>query len=117
MRLYNGRNKIINLIDDKSIKPFNYAHNAKFESDEYVGAQDFEPEKYDKVEESKQKIGERIGERVKLRRQKSDELNKMITENNKIISKKLLRNYFQLQSLSDTQKNCIKEGIHKKIKN
>ena len=43
-----------------------------------------------------------------MRKQKPDELNKMITENDKIISKELLKNYFQLQSLSDTQKKLYK---------
>ena len=47
-----------------------------------------EPKEYDRVKESKQKSEERIGERVKLGKQKSDELLKMISENNKIISKK-----------------------------
>ena len=47
---------------------------------------------------SEQKFEESIGERVKLKRQKSDELNKMITKNDKIIKKELIKNYFQFQS-------------------
>ena len=93
MSLYSGRNKIIKLFEDRNIKPSKYPHNAKSESKEYDG-----------VEESEQESKESIGERVKLRRQKSDELNKIITENDKIISKELFKNYFQFRSLSDMQK-------------
>ena len=50
-----------------------YAYNAKSELKEYDG-----------VEKSEQKAEESIGERVKLRRQKADELNKMITEKENI---------------------------------
>ena len=69
MNLYNDRNKIIKLFEDKNIMPSNYALDPKYE-----------PEEYDRVEKSKQKFDESIEERVKLRRQKSDELNKMITD-------------------------------------
>ena len=69
MNPYNDRNKIIKLFEDKNIMPSNYAPDAKSE-----------PEEYDGVEKSEQKCDESIGERVILRRQKSDELNKMITD-------------------------------------
>ena len=65
MNLYNDRNKIIKLFEDKVISPSMHAYDAKS----------------DRVEESAQKFDEGIGERVNLGRQKSDELNKMITEN------------------------------------
>ena len=57
MNLYNGRNKIIKLFESKDITPSMYAYYAKS----------------DGVEESGQKFGESIGERVKLRRQKEDD--------------------------------------------
>ena len=64
-----------------------------------------EPEKYGGVKGSKQKSVEIIGERVKLRRQKSAEFNKMISEKDEIINRELFKNYFyQFQSLSDMQK-------------
>ena len=46
--------------------PSNYALDAKSESQEYLGE-----------EKSEQKLEKTIGENVKLRKQKSDELNKM----------------------------------------
>ena len=49
--------------------PSNYASDAKSE-----------PEEYDGVEKSKQKFDKNIKERVILRRQNSDELNRMITD-------------------------------------
>ena len=69
VNLYNDRNKIIKLFADKNIMPSNYALDAKSETKDY-----------DEVEKSEEKFDESIGERVKLRRQKSDELNKMITD-------------------------------------
>ena len=62
MNLYNGRNKIIKLFEDKNILPSNYPHTAKSE-----------PKEYDEVQEPEQKFDESIGERVKLRRQKEDD--------------------------------------------
>ena len=35
MNLYNDRNKIIKLFEDKDIMPSNYALDAKFEPEEY----------------------------------------------------------------------------------
>ena len=85
----------------KTIKSFLSAPNA--ESDE--------------VKKSEQKFEESIDERRKLRGQKL-ELNKIITEKYKIISKDLSKKYFyQFESLSDMQKNCLKHKMHKKIKN
>ena len=49
-------------------------------SSNYAQDSTFELEEYDGVEKSEQKFDESIGERVKLRRQKSDQLNKMITD-------------------------------------
>ena len=57
MNLCNSRNKIIGLFENKAISPSIYAYDAKS----------------DVVEESEQKLDERIGERVKLRRQKADD--------------------------------------------
>ena len=57
MNLYNGRYKIIKLFENNDITPSMYAYDAKS----------------DGVEESEQKFDERIGERVKLRRQKADD--------------------------------------------
>ena len=51
MNLYNGRNRIIKLFEDKNIMPSNYAQDAKSE-----------PEEYDGVEKSDQKFDESIGE-------------------------------------------------------
>ena len=95
MDLYNGRSKIINkLFEIKISSPSMYAYDSKSK-----------PEKYDGVKESEQKSVKSIRERVKLRRQKSDELNKMITEKDKITNKELFKkNVYQFQSLSDTQK-------------
>ena len=62
MNLYNGRNKIIKLFEDKNILPSKYPHTAKSE-----------PNEYDEVQEPEQKFDESIGERVKLRRQKEDD--------------------------------------------
>ena len=59
MNLCNGRNKIIELFEDKNILPSKYPHTVKSE-----------PNKYDEVQEPEQKFDESIGERVKLRRQK-----------------------------------------------
>ena len=61
--------------------------------------------KSDEVEKSEQKPVKSVGERAKMRKQKSDELNEMITEKDEIIDKKLLKNYFhQFENLSDMQK-------------
>ena len=49
MQLYNYKNKIIRLFENKDIRPSMYAHNAES----------------DGVEESEQKLGKSIGERVK----------------------------------------------------
>ena len=55
--------EIKSLFEDKSMKPSKYyAYNAMSE-----------PEKYDKVEKSEQEFNKSIGERVKLRRQKTDD--------------------------------------------
>ena len=60
MQLYNVRNKIIKLFEDKDISPSIHACDAKSEPKEY------------EVKESEQKFEESIGERVKLKRQKAD---------------------------------------------
>ena len=57
MNLYNSRNKITGLFENKFITPSMYAYDAKS----------------DGVEESEQKFDESIGERAKLRRQKVDD--------------------------------------------
>ena len=59
MNLYNYRNKIIKLFEDKNIMSSNYALDAESE-----------PQKYDGVKESEQKSVESIGERVKLKKTK-----------------------------------------------
>ena len=55
-----------------------------------------------------------IGERVKLKRKKFDELNKMIMEKEKIIDKDLFTKYFQFQDLSDMQESLSKAQSNKK---
>ena len=57
MNLYNSRNKIIGLFENKAISPSMNAYDAKS----------------DGVQESEQIFYESIGERVKLRRQKADD--------------------------------------------
>ena len=69
MNLYNDRNKNIKLFEYQNIMHFNYALEAKSELKEYDG-----------VEKSEQIFARSIGKRVKLGKQKSDELNKMITD-------------------------------------
>ena len=78
MDLYNDRNKIIKLFEDKAISHSMHGYDAKSHG----------------VEESEQEYDESTGERVKLGRQKPDELNKMITENENIMGQKLFKNYF-----------------------
>ena len=57
MKLYNDRNKIIKLFQDKNIKPYyDYPYNAKFKESE--------------EEKSEPEYEESIGETAKLRRQK-----------------------------------------------
>ena len=65
---------------------------------------DFDDSKFDLISDLEQKSWKSIGERVKLRRQESNELNQMITRNDKIINKEFLKIYFQFESLSDMQK-------------
>ena len=62
MQLYNYRNKIIRLFENKNIRPSMYTCNAKSKSEEY-----------DEAEKSEQKFDESIGEIVKLRREKADD--------------------------------------------
>ena len=69
MNLYDSRNKIIKLFEEGNIKSSNYAYNAKSEQGRYDG-----------IEKSEQKFDESVRKRVKLRRQKSDEMNKMFTD-------------------------------------
>ena len=57
MQLYNSRNKIVKLFEDKAISPSMYVYNAKS----------------DGIEESEQKFDEIIGQKVKLSRKKADD--------------------------------------------
>ena len=60
------------------------------------------------MEKLEQKSDESIGERVKLRIQRSDKLNEIITEKDEIINKELSKNYFhQFESLSGIQKKLF----------
>ena len=98
MNLYNDRNKIIKLFESKGITPSVYPTDAKSE-----------PKEHDEVKESEQKFEESIEEIVKLRGQKSDELDKMIAEKDEIINKDLFKKYFhQFESLFDMQKKFFK---------
>ena len=90
MQLYNDRNTIIRLFENRNIGPSMYIHDAKFE-----------PRNSGGVAKSEQKTEENIGERLKLRKQRSDELNKMITEKDEIINRDLFKKCFKFQSLSD----------------
>ena len=67
-----------------------------------------ELEKYDGVKKSEEIFNESIGERVKLRSQKSDGFNKMITGKDEIINRDLFKKYLQFQSLSDMQEELSK---------
>ena len=62
MQLYNYRNKIIRLFENKDIRPSMYTLDAKSRLGEC-----------DEAEKSEHKFNESIGERVKLRRQKADD--------------------------------------------
>ena len=66
------------------------------------------PKEYDGVEKSDQKSDKSIGERAKLRRQKSDKLNEIIIEKDEIINRDLFKNYFfNFESLSEMQKKIV----------
>ena len=73
MKLYNGRKKIIELFEDKNIKPSDFPHNAK------SGPEELEPEEFEleefEPEEFDPEFGESIAERTKMRKQKFDEEN------------------------------------------
>ena len=108
IKLYDGRSKIIRLFENKNIKPSNYPHNAKFEPDEH-NIEEKSEKKYDGGKKSEQKSLKSIGERRKLRKQKSNEFNKMLTEKNEIINRQLFKNYFhQFESLSDMENKLSK---------
>ena len=98
MQLYDGRDKIIRLFENKDITRSMFAYDAKSE-----------PKEHDGVKESEQQSVESIGERTRLRRQKSDGFNNIITEKDNIINKDLFKKYFhQFESLSDMQKKLSK---------
>ena len=78
MQLCGYRNKIIRLFENKNIKPSMHALDSKS----------------DGAEKSEQKFDENIGERVKLRRQKSDRFSKIIIEKDEIINNELFIEYF-----------------------
>ena len=97
MQLYDGRDKIIRLFENKDITRSMFAYDAKSE-----------PKEHDGVKESEQQSVESIGERTRLRRQKSDGFNNIITEKDNIINKDLFKKYFhQFESLSDMQKKIV----------
>ena len=98
MRLCNGRNKVINLFEDKNIKPSGYSYNAKFEESE---EEKLEPE-----------FEKNIPERTRIRRQKKsneknilNEFGELIAEKNWIIDKYLIKKHFGFKSLIDMQNN------------
>ena len=78
MKLCNGRKKIIELFEDKNIKPSDFPHNAKSEPEEFE-REEFEPEEFEleefEPEEFEPEFEESITERTKMRKQKSDEEN------------------------------------------
>ena len=94
MQLYNYRNRIIRLFKNKNIRLSVYAYNAKSE-----------PKEYDGVEKSEQKLDENTGKTVKLRRQKSDGLYKMITEKDEIINRVFSKNIFNFRVYLICKKN------------
>ena len=103
MRLYNYRNKITRLFENRNIKSSMHVLDAKSETEEY-----------DEAKKSEQKFDKSIGERVQSRRQRLHELNKMITKNDKIINKELFKNCFQFQKLSDMKEELFKiQNAHK----
>ena len=74
MRLYDGRNKVIKLFEDKNVKPIDFPSNAKPE---------YEPEYGPEFEEA-------IAEKVKRRKQIKDET----TEEERSINIELFKNIF-----------------------
>ena len=106
MQLYDYRNKIIKLFENKNIKSSMHALNGKSE-----------PKEDDEAKKSEQKFDGSIGERIKSRRQKSDRFNEMITKKHDIINKDLFRKYFQFQSLFDMQKSLSKTQNAQKLEN
>ena len=97
--LYNGNQMTINAFKKGIFKIFNKKLNKEDEKDENFS---YSPTK------SKQNFEESVGERVKLKRQKSDELNEMITEKDNTIKKELFKKHFNFQNLSDMQKSLSK---------
>ena len=73
MKLCNGRKKIIELFEDKNIKPSDFPHNAKSEPEEFE-REEFELEEFE-PEEFEPEFEESITERTKMRKQKFDEEN------------------------------------------
>ena len=100
MKLYNYRNEIIRLFLNRDIRFATYKSDAKS----------------DEVKESKQKTDESVGERVKLRRQESGRLNKMITKKDEIINKDLLKNIFHSKVCLICKKKLFKTQNAQKIK-
>ena len=98
MQLYNYRNKIIRLSENKNIKPSMHTLDAKS----------------DGVEESEQIFDESMRKRVKSRGQKSDRIIKMITEKDKI---KYSENIFNFRVYLICKKLYLKHRMHKEIKN
>ena len=84
--LYGGTNTIINAFEKKIFRYFD--SDSDSDSDATKLKQNFE---------------ETVGERAKLKRQKSDELNEMITEKENIINKELLKRQFGFQNLYNMQ--------------
>ena len=117
VKLYDVKIKIIRLFENKDIKPNDYSHNAKSELDEHDKIEEFKPQKSEGVEKSEQKFDKSIGERTKLRRQKSNEFSKMIIQNDKIISEELFKNhFFNFKSLFDMQEKLRKTSNVQKNK-
>ena len=107
MNLFNDRNMVIKLFEDKSIKPSYYPYNAKIEELE---------EKSES--ESESEFEESIAERTKMRRQKSDKENqegegfKMLTRDQ--IFRRLPISLAQLKAgnISEEFKNEIKQLLY-----
>ena len=95
-KLFVGKNMIIEAFNDGAFRFFEDTEKSEFDSEV-----DSEFDSESNLEKPEQKFDKNIGKRVKLRRQKSNELNELIAENIKIIDKELFRRYFVYKILAE----------------
>ena len=106
-KLFKRRNMIIQAFKDGSFRLFEEIGNSEFDLE--FGSE-FDSESYSEydLEKPEQKFDESIGKKVKLRRQKSNEFNELIVENDKIIDKELFRRYFGYKRLAEMDTDLYK---------